>query len=842
MATISSSKTDLPNKPSDNQGQGERLRNTNQPGNESTDGLDALIQIAHSDQSDRALIAAVKQIHNLQALLDLQTEAGKAGDKVKESARQQYFRILGGCIDAGISDNDRLNFIRELPKQSVLQIGLVAKCKAAGDHVLSKINLPEDLAELSRCAASVHVRKNAVVKIHDKKLLEELREQVRDKDKTVFKLIEQRLSETSDTDKAETEGKKTGQDKKSTSKKKTSNNKMPAAQAANEPIADPAVELPKLEAEFSKVSHKNTARLNALRSASNNLRAAMAESSEEIQQKAQKLHEGITEKLEKNKAHQEQLNQITEKLLGSLKQALEEGQSHDAIPAWDKIQGNISNTSGKLRASLQKQANAYKDKLNELRDWKIFAATEKKKELIDHMQHLIESKMHAADRSKHISKMHQEWKTLGRSSQNEELWRTFKKLSDQAYEPCKEYFKQRKQLMASNLKKRRELCDKLEHDLEELDAENPNISSLNKLLSNVDKEWQQYAPIEQTKIKPLQKRFYAAINKLRKIRKNALRNNGKKKQEFIAKAEELAMLEDNQQAMSEAKRLQQDWKALGPTSFKEDKKYWDSFRAACDKIFEKRNHESAELRENLQQVEQNIGKILQSLEAIFALQDDEFRSSRNEYQDLAQQFASALDPRIKKQRKRLLDHFNDLKRKIDDRFKLLPDKKRQLLKNALLKKAAFLKQLEDKLLGSKDDEQFAESKNQLDDTAWEQLESSGNPQYENVLLERLQKTVNADSLKDLQVLTTECEAKARALCIELEILANIDTPKEDQPLRMQIQLDQLKKGFGQSKPDRKENIKYAMDVELQSFCLGPLEEKIQQELSQRLDSAIKKLL
>ena len=57
-----------------------------------------------------------------------------------------------------------------------------------------------------------------------------------------------------------------------------------------------------------------------------------------------------------------------------------------------------------------------------------YPPTEKKKELITQMQHLIDSKMHASDRSKSISKMHKEWKTLGRSSQNEQFWKEFKKL------------------------------------------------------------------------------------------------------------------------------------------------------------------------------------------------------------------------------------------------------------------------------------------------------------------------------------------------------------------------------------------------------------------------------
>ena len=94
----------------------------------------------------------------------------------------------------------------------------------------------------------------------------------------------------------------------------------------------------------------------------------------------------------------------------------------------------------------------------------------------------------------------------------------------------------------------------------------------------------------------------------------------------------------------------------------------------------------------------------------------------------------------------------------------------------------------------------------------------------------------------LRTIADECAAKLRAFCIEMEIRAIIDTPKEDQGLRMQIQLDQLKNGFGKLKPDPKENHSYAMDMELQSYCLGPLDAQLLQQLTPRLESAIKKLL
>ncbi|MFL2855565.1 MAG: DUF349 domain-containing protein [Pseudohongiellaceae bacterium] len=521
---------------------------------------------------------------------------------------------------------------------------------------------------------------------------------------------------------------------------------------------------------------------------------------------------------------------------------MEEGQSHDALPTWDKIQGNISNTSGKLRAALQSSANQQKSKLIELRDWKIFAATEKKKELIEKMQHLLESKMHASEKSKNISSMHKEWKALGRSNQNEELWREFKKLSDGAYEPCKVYFTQRKQLMTSNFKARREICEKLEAGLIATDNEDVNISALNKLLHSSEQEWKQYAPIEQSKIKSLQKRFYAVVNHLRRLRKNALRHNSEQKQSFITEALKLSELEDNQKAMNEAKRLQQGWKNIGPTSYKEDKKYWEEFRASCDKIFAKRNQEIDAAKASLREIEKELQKILASLTKIGELKDDVFRSSRIEYQDLQQSFSAALDSKSRKQHKKLLDKFNNLKRKIDTRFKTLPDKKWQNLKNTIIEKVQFLKSLESELFASKDNSQFESVKARLENRTWSELPNSGHQNFDTALQNRADSIRKAGSISEFLNLAKESEQQIRSLCIELEIRANIDTPDEDQPLRMQIQLEQLKTGFGQMRPDRKANSLYAQDSELQAHCIGPLDQKTQASLFSRLEQAAKKLL
>ena len=58
---------------------------------------------------------------------------------------------------------------------------------------------------------------------------------------------------------------------------------------------------------------------------------------------------------------------------------------------------------------------------------------------------------------------------------------------------------------------------------------------------------------------------------------------------------------------------------------------------------------------------------------------------------------------------------------------------------------------------------------------------------------------------------------------------------------MKFQLEQLQSGFGQTKPDPKQNLKYAMRAEMHSIALGPLNESTREIFSARLSEVLQKL-
>lgn len=604
-----------------------------------------------------------------------------------------------------------------------------------------------------------------------------------------------------------------------------------------------AEELDKLVTELEGIGHKATAKLVTVDNLLNRFRKLIAEEEEALLAKANSIRESLTSRFEENAKHQLSLQKATDELLDKLEKALADGQSLDALPTWDRIQGNISNTNGEIRQSLQARANPFKARILELRDWKIFAATEKKKELIQQMEQLCESKMHAGDRSKHITRLHKEWKELGRSNQNEELWLQFKQLSDRAYEPCAEYFKERKQQMAANLKARRELCDRLEEQIKGLSADESEtrIKDFNQLIKDAEDTWKKHAPVEQSRIRSLQKRFYDSINVLRKQRKSMLKGNASAKRALIEQANLLVEMEDRNQAIAEAKRLQKEWKEIGPTSFKEDKEHWENFRAACDKLFDSRSKEKPQRGARRQASEKEIQDKLAALEKIFDLAEDELQQARAEYQDLAQSFSSSLDALDKRQRSKFLDRFNSIKRKIDNRLKTLPDKKSLALMEQLQASINYLQNIESALLSAGADA-FAAARQQFSMDEWQALDKVKSDSLQEILQRRASAIQDSAIAEDYAKHVAEATETARELCIQVEIRAGSDSPQSDQGKRMEIQLAQLQKGLGQARYTSKENLQFMQDARLQLLCLGPLREADQEVFRRRLEDSSKRLL
>jgi exonuclease SbcC len=546
----------------------------------------------------------------------------------------------------------------------------------------------------------------------------------------------------------------------------------------------------------------------------------------------------------KNRAYLDKLHKDSLAHVAALEQHVEAGQVNEAQRMWDKVQGAIKNADEELKKVLHDLLVPFKPRINELVDWKNFAAAEKKKELIAHMHALIDNTMHAADKSKRIKALQEEWKKLGHSVQNDALWAQFNEAAHKAFEPCKEYFKERKAKLHSNFDERSKICTQLEELVGTLTEDTLNIASVNKIESKAIEDWKLYAPVEQAKIKKLQKRFNTVLTDLRQFKRKVLQNNAVKKLELIAQAEALDALEDVQEAMNEAKKLQAQWKTIGPSPYKDDRNHWNAFRAACDKIFSKRKAEAPVKPERGASKARGASaspavaaarEVLHKLNQLIAASSEELVNSRREFNELKDSFLEHLKADIKHERRALQEQFDKLHRLYENKLKAAPDKKSLQLIGQAKTKAEFLEKLERVVLTGKGEPADMDAMSE----EWQGLGRVADLEQEQALEERFQAIYRGVDKAILKKEAKNNEQKATELCISAEILAGLDSPDADRALRMQVQLKQLKNSFGSR--GNKSPAQQLSEIEMQLVCLGPLDANVRKACGERLEKARTKL-
>ena len=147
-------------------------------------------------------------------------------------------------------------------------------------------------------------------------------------------------------------------------------------------------------------------------------------------------------------------------LISQANQALKKGLSRDAAGIRRTLERKLGALE-KLPTAITAKVEQLDEALSKLLDWKNFAVEPKQQELIDQMQVLTESQDNPEALASKIRRLQDQWKSLSKDSQDQQLWETFHKLAEQAYSPCKVYYDQKSEIRRSNIEKRRTLVSQL---------------------------------------------------------------------------------------------------------------------------------------------------------------------------------------------------------------------------------------------------------------------------------------------------------------------------------------------------------------------------------------------
>lgn len=598
----------------------------------------------------------------------------------------------------------------------------------------------------------------------------------------------------------------------------------------------PTTEKEKLQRAIPGTSYRDLPTLTVLES---RLVALLADHSEDAE--LLDLQEQLRQRMLQHDEWQKSIIGDVENSVTQLQLLLTEGRLREAQSLWDKNQNILKRTGEAEQQRLQEMLLPHKAELTKLLDWKRFAASEKKRELIEKMTALCGEDLPPATKARQIRELQDEWKLLGHSDDNDTLWIQFSELSKTAFEPCKIYFKERKEKQAANLIARTNICEQLEAYVTSLQDTEIDLTEAARLEQKARADWKTFAPVAQNKIKNLQNRFNKVLGELKQQKRGALQAHNAKKQALIDQAKALVDSEDLAGAINTAKRLQNDWKALGPGSFKDDRKLWSEFRTACDALFARRDEQSRAQKQESRKASSAARDLINRISALLSLEDEAFIDSKAEFQSLRKAFREALASDHKTNQKALQDQFNKATRRYEQRVKATPDKKALQLAQQIAQRAELCRQVEEQLLAGNPVSGTEETLSQQ----WSELDAVSDARWADLLEKRFARLLEwlpapAENARQIAEIARQLADQMRELCVDTEIMCGADTPLEDKAIRMQQQLNQLQKGLGRLPATQKERLEKIQETELQLNCSGPLSGQLRSSFMQRLQKVRQK--
>jgi hypothetical protein len=173
--------------------------------------------------------------------------------------------------------------------------------------------------------------------------------------------------------------------------------------------------------------------------------------------------------------------------------------------------------------------------------------------------------------------------------QAEALWVRFKTARDQLHQKLEPYVAKKKEEGQANLKKKEELVGRAEA----LAASSDWLKTADEY-RKLQAEWKQVGPTPHRPSQALWERFRGAADRFFSRRKEDLDRrkhewaaNLTRKEALCVRAEELMTSSDWEPTAAEMKRLQAEWKSVGPVRKNKAEAVWERFRKAVDAFFER---------------------------------------------------------------------------------------------------------------------------------------------------------------------------------------------------------------------------------------------------------------
>ena len=259
---------------------------------------------------------------------------------------------------------------------------------------------------------------------------------------------------------------------------------------------------------------------------------------------------------------------------------------------------NKSRDFKQIPNKLRHKLNAAITKSKYFDDISAFATNPKRDELITNVKNLIDKPL--SDPRKHARAIHNiqgQWQLLDTSSKSasKSQWLNFNELTNKAWESCKEYFEEMKEIKINNARERHKIIEEINNYVMENQKKWPSSKVLVLYLKKMYEKWQSFAPVLDKDLNNLKTLYFASRKPINDAITKQEKINKENKELLILKVNEIND-DDNKICIDKFNELKNQWQKIGNAGRKYDNALWSKFNKSADRFFiEKKQAIAAEI-------------------------------------------------------------------------------------------------------------------------------------------------------------------------------------------------------------------------------------------------------
>lgn len=480
------------------------------------------------------------------------------------------------------------------------------------------------------------------------------------------------------------------------------------------------------------------------------------------------------------------IRQALQAMVPEAGKALDEGDLRRARRLLNRAQHKAEGLPRKERQQVDEQLRPLQARAQELQDWRRFAVLPKQEGLCERMEALGADPLPPREQVDAIQALRAEWKALGGSDSRESrrLWERFQAAADQAFEPCRAWFQEQRRLRKRNLQERERIVDQLDLFLQTDGWADTRVEDLERIHATAKAEWREASPVDPQAARGVKRRFRKAMDQLGEVLSSHRQAVREEKKELLEEARSLAEQDDLAACAGRARELQARWRELPALPMGEERRRHRELRAACDRVFQQLRERHADQDQRRQQERREAENLCQRLEDAAASHAELeplgklLAQVRRDWSSVPAGPRKALENRFRKAEKAVATQLEALRR-----AEWLNGLKPLQQAANLVRQAEALSQ----------GQQVSSPDGLVQE--WQQLSLIELP---DALEQRWEQAValrEQGGAFDAGQLA-QAEETRRRLCVELEILAGVESPEPDQELRMRLQVERLSASLG----------------------------------------------